>query len=262
MANNLAYLELRLSGGASNTDPDASLGGIKSSQRITGKVVTGLSHITGVVIDDAPGNSDGQGVLYYNQENGRLFWEPPYGTQGLGVDVSTDGRYVITGDDGVTHLLVTVDASSLPATTQSDTITIAQAVNALFDDISKAESFAGDTEYRCLYLHNAHPTDAFLGVKIYISQQPSSGEDLLAIGFDAAGVGNGSATGVAATVANEGTAPSGVTFYAPESANNAIQTGELAAGASQALWQRRSIDTMPTQSTAADVSVITFIAGY
>ena len=34
MTINLAYLELRLSGGAANTDPAASLGGVMSSQRI------------------------------------------------------------------------------------------------------------------------------------------------------------------------------------------------------------------------------------
>lgn len=260
MSNNLAYLELRMSGGGSNSDPAASLGGVKSSTRIKSKTATGISNITGVVVDDAPGSANGAGTLAFTASGQTLTWTPNGGTAGDPVAVGADGRYAIPGSTG--YLFVTVTATSLPGTNQNDTITVAQKVNELFDDISKPESFNGDTEYRCFYLHNAHSTDPFVGVLVWIGTQ-TNGADEIKIGLDLAGVGDGSSTGVADTVADESTAPDPtVTFSLAATEGAALSVGQLNAGESCAIWMERAVPASTLTSTASDFSALTIKAGY
>jgi hypothetical protein len=251
-AINLAYLEFRLSGGAANTDPDASLGGIMSSQRIFSKSATGISNITGVVIDDAPGSANGAGTLAYTASTKSFVWTPNSGTAGAST--------AVPGSTG--WLFLTVTYASLPAGNQSDTITVSALSNELWDDIGKAESYDGDTEYRCLYVTNAHDTDPFIGAKIYIGSDPS-GADSLQIGLDLAGTGDGSSTGVADTVADENTAPDpAVSFSAPTAIGSALSLGQLDAGEARAIWQKRTVPAQTLVSTSADVSQLVVNVGY
>jgi len=115
------------------------------------------------------------------------------------------------------------------------------AANNLFDDVSGAESSAGDIEYRCLYIHNAHATLTLQNAKVWIgANTPSPGSDV-AIGLDPAGVGDGSSTGVAATIADENTAPTGVAFSAAADEANGLAVGDIPPGESIAVWIRRTI---------------------
>ena len=68
MATNLAWLEYRLSGGATNTSAAASLGGAMSTEAtglIVGRTTSGLSNVTGVTILDAPNSAIGNGTLAF-----------------------------------------------------------------------------------------------------------------------------------------------------------------------------------------------------
>jgi hypothetical protein len=258
-AINLAYLELRLSGGAANQNPAASLGGAVSSKRILSKTAVGAANITGIVLDDAPGSANGAGTLMFSGANKTLQWMPNGGTAGDPVPIIEDGRYAVPGGEG--YLCVTATLSALPTSNQSDTLTVSPVMNALFDDISKLESYEGDTEYRCFYLYNAHPSEPFIGCKVYIGAQPV-GADTLMLGVDPAGIGDGSSTGVAGMTANENTAPAGVNFSVPAAIGSALSIGSLAAGKGQAIWQRRSIPGQTLTSVAADVSHLVFNVGY
>lgn len=329
-AINSAYLEARLSGGAGNTDPDASLGGDLSSTRPDSQSASGITNVTGVTIDFAAGNPVGAGTLSYvvGEYDSTLQWQPNGLLAGTAVVVTEDARYALYGEEGV--LFVTVDFSSLPVIDKSDAITIANIANEVWDDVAKAESFAGDVEYRCLYLVNAHGVDPFLMVSVYIAEQPIPGE--ISVGADPAGVGDGitrsvssitrsgsvaTATtaashgyasgqtvrilgaaqaeynglheitvtgastftyavsgapatpatgtltcgrGVPLTVANENTAPVGVTFSTPLTEAAAIELGELAEGECVAYWERRTIPSRNTTSDAETVSRIGYPA--
>lgn len=252
MAISVADIEFRLSGGAANTDPLASLGGIVSSQKVLSQVGTGVTNITGVVIDDAAGNAEGAGTLSYVTATGELTWQAfGEGVAGAAVAVGgADGKYAIPSSAGG-YLFVTVTAASLPGTDQSDTVTIANLANKVFDDISPAESFAGDTEYRCLYIMNTNGTDTAFGVTVWVQSQPV-GDDSIALGVDPAGVGNGSSTGVATTVADESSAPAGVTFSAPATQGAGLVLGDLAPGQCAAFWQRRTVPSTTTNKTLND----------
>ena len=256
---NLAYLELRLSGGAENQFPSLSLGGPVSPKRILSKTATGIANITGLVLDEAPGSANGAGTLVFAAANQTLQWTPNGGTAGDPVPLTEDGRYAIPGGEG--YLFVTVTHADLPASNQSDTLMVSPVTNALFDDISKLESYEGDTEFRCFYLYNAHPSEPFIGCKVYIGAQPI-GADTLMLGVDPAGIGDGSSTGVAVTTPNENTAPTGINFSTPAAIGSALSLGSLPPGKAQALWQRRSIPAQTLTSVAADVSHLVFNVGY
>lgn len=116
----------------------------------------------------------------------------------------------------------------------------------LFDAVSGDENAALDTEYRCVYIRNANASLTWSNIKVWFSAVTAGGADL-AIGLDPAGVGNGSTTGVAATIANENTAPTGVTFSAPTTKAGGLAPANVPAGSGFALWVRRTA----TNSAAA-----------
>lgn len=256
MAINMADLEVRLSGGAGNTDPDASLGGILSTERVLSQSTAAPTNVTGVVIDYAAGNATGNGTLAYTNTGTTLEWTPNGGSIGTAIDVSVDGKYVIADSTGDAQLHVTVTAASLPGSDQNDAdITIANIANEVFDDIAKQDSLDGDTEHRCVYVKNTHGSDSMLNVTIW-RESDASGADSLQIGADPAGVGNGSTTGVATTIGDEGTPPGGVSFSAPTTQGTGINLGTLAAGESAAFWIERTVPADTTTSTPIDLSEI------
>lgn len=122
----------------------------------------------------------------------------------------------------------------------------------LFDDVSQSESTSGDTEYRCFYITNKNATDTLSDCGVYISAQTPSADTSVEIGLDPAGVGDGAATGVATTIADEQTAPTGVTFSAaPVDAATALAVGNLGPGQAIAVWIKRAV-TAGAAGFAAD----------
>lgn len=79
-----------------------------------------------------------------------------------------------------------------------------------FDDVSSAESAAGDTEYRCFYVHNSNASLTLQNAVVWIVSNTTGNR--LAIG-----VGSSAINGTEQTVANEDTAPTSVTFSQPSS---------------------------------------------
>jgi len=112
--------------------------------------------------------------------------------------------------------------------------------NNLFDDVSGAESQAGDTEYRCFYVKNTHTSITLQNAVVWINIETPAG-DSLDIGLDPAGVGDGSTTGVATTIADESTAPTGVTFSHPITKATGLSIGNLGPGQCQAIWVKRNV---------------------
>lgn len=247
---NAAHLKFILSGGAANTDPAAALGGAIStagggvilSQSITASTIAGITY------DDAAGNTTGSGTMTYTTSGTTLQWTPPGGSIGPAVDVGADGRYTVYGADGLGHVKVTVVAASL-AGDDTQSPTIANQANKLFDDVVQAEAAPGDTEYRCFYVKNDHASDSMTGVKLWINSD-ASGADSLAVALDLAGV-----SGTADTIADESTAPDpALTFTAPTDEGSALDIGTLTAGQYYGVWIRRTVPAATVVSTAADVS--------
>lgn len=197
MGANLAHLQMFLTGGATNTNAAKSLGGPLSSQRVLSQTASAPTTITGVTIEDAAGNAVGTGTLTYTYSATApsLAWTPPGSSIGISVNVATSGKYALQGASNGGLLLVDVVAASLPGSNQTNSITIANQVLKIFDDVSKAESQAGDTEYRCLFVKNTHASDTLVDVRLW-RHTDTPGQDVMTLELDPAVVGDGITTGI------------------------------------------------------------------
>lgn len=105
---------------------------------------------------------------------------------------------------------------------------------ALFDDVTSAESAAGDIEYRCFYVHNANASLTMQNAVVYI-QANTTGNRI------AIGVGSSAINATEQSVADENTAPTGVTFSQPTNKAGGLALGNIPAGQHRAVWVRRTI---------------------
>lgn len=126
-------------------------------------------------------------------------------------------------------------ATSLGDQVSTTAITTAT-LNNLFDDVSGAEAAAGDIEYRCIFVLNNHGSLTLQGAKVGITSQTAGG-GTIDFGLDPAAVSaKGLGSAQAATIANESSAPAGVSFAGTE------QTiGDLAPGQVKGIWLRRTV---------------------
>lgn len=146
------------------------------------------------------------------------------------------------------------DANASLGGAKSSTVASAS-VDALFDQVSASEASAGDTEYRCVYLHNGGSVTMFSAV-VWISANTPSGSTTLDIG-----VGTAAVNGTEQTVANESTAPAGVSFSAPASQGAGLALGDIPAGQHKAIWLRRTVSASAPAS-ANDTFTLGYAADY
>lgn len=126
----------------------------------------------------------------------------------LGGDISTDGSGVITTD----------------------------VVNNLWDNVSGAESAAGDIEYRAIFVKNTHGSITLTGAKVWISSNTTSADDTVAIALADEGIADS-----IETIPDESTAPTGPTFSSPSSFGAGLSLGDLADGEAFGVWIRRTV---------------------
>ena len=144
--------------------------------------------------------------------------------------ISTDIVYRLSGGSGNT------DPNASLGGVKSSTA-IGAGLHNLFDVVSSAESSAGDTEYRCFYVHNAHATLTMQNSVIWIQSNTTSADTTIEIGL-----GSSAVNGTEQTVANESTAPTGVTFSAPSNQGAALSIGDIPPGEHKAVWVKRIVN--------------------
>lgn len=139
---------------------------------------------------------------------------------------STDIKFRLSG--GAANTDPNAGLGGAASTTDANT--------SIFDNVSSAEAAAGDTEYRCVYVKNNHGTNTLLGAKIWIQANTPSADTTVDIGL-----GTSAVNAVEQTVPDENTSPSGVTFSAPINLAGGLVIGDLPAGATKAVWVRRTV---------------------
>ncbi len=149
--------------------------------------------------------------------------------------VSSDVKYFLSG--GASNTLATASLGGIVSTTEIVNNTIGN----LFDNVAGGEATSGDVEYRCFYVANKHATDDLDAVKTWIGANTPAAGTTIAVGLDPAGVGDGTATGVAAVIASEQDAPAGVTFSDAANEGTSLAIGAMDAGEYQAIWLRRTV---------------------
>ncbi len=129
-------------------------------------------------------------------------------------------------------------------------------VDNLFDKLTGDENVAGDVEYRCLFIHNSHATLTLESAVAWLSAEVSGGA-VAAIGVDTtAASAVGASPAQALQIANESTAPAGVTFSAPTSKGAGIALGDLGPGQVRAVWVRRTAgNTSPVDNDGVSIRV-------
>lgn len=129
-------------------------------------------------------------------------------------------------------------------------------VDALFDATGSAEAVAGDVEYRCVYLHNGNGSSTMLSAVAWISANTPNANTTLAIG-----VGSSAVNGTEQTVADESSAPAGVSFSEPATQGAGIALGDIPAGQHRAIWLRRTV-TAGAGASANDTWTLNYAADY
>lgn len=114
---------------------------------------------------------------------------------------------------------------------------IGQNLHDLFDLVSSDEAAAGDVEYRCIYIINTNGSLTAQSVSIFIQSNTPSGDSQIAIGLGAAGL-----NATESAVADESTAPAGVTFSEPANDGAGLNPVDIPAGQYVSLWIRRTIN--------------------
>jgi len=154
-------LTVNLSGGAANTDPAASTGGVRSSTAILFQSATVTSAIPGVTVTNAAGNALGTGTLAYSYVGKTITWTPPGNSvPGTAVTINANGTYLIRGA-GVTngYVIITVVSASLSSgTNYSTAVAIADQTALFLPAVAKDTAYTGATEYFLYYLNNVGAT--------------------------------------------------------------------------------------------------------
>lgn len=139
-------------------------------------------------------------------------------------------------------------SNALPLASLGSIKSSVAAGSTIFDGVTGTEAAAGDIEYRCIYVHNAHASLSLDNAVAWLAANtPSTSTDM------AIGIGTSALNATEQTVADEQTAPAGVTFSAAASKGAGISLGSIPAGQSRAIWLRRTVS-----AGAAAVSSDTF----
>lgn len=115
----------------------------------------------------------------------------------------------------------------------------AQTLNGLFDEVTGDEHTAGETNYRAIFFKNTAAETAY-NVKFWIETQSTGADSSVEIAKETAG---GSPI---QTVADEDTAPTGLSFVTADGQANALQLGDMAAGDVYGIWIKRIISAGST----------------
>lgn len=141
--------------------------------------------------------------------------------------ISTDIKYRLSGGAANTDPLLALGGAKSSTDMGSN----------LLDTVTSGEAVAGDVEYRAFYVHNNHGSLTLESAKCWIQANTPSSDTALDIGL-----GTSAVNANEQTIANESTAPAGVTFSAAVNEAGAISLGNIPAGQHRAVWIRRTVN--------------------
>lgn len=159
------------------------------------------------------------------------------------LQLSTGSTSLTTGTDPNSALGGNISTDTGATITTSNT-----SLNNLFDNISKAENFAGTTDYRCVFIYNNDTTsgDIFANGQIYLSGSPLATFQLGLVSAKNTSAG---------TIANENAAPSGITFSSPTSGSPlTLMSGTNVLNPTDyiGLWIKRTANNITGSGTVTD----------
>jgi hypothetical protein len=258
MAVKVESAQVLLSGGAANTNPNASLGGPISSTDIAGGIATLDPSPAGLSVDFVTVSKEGPSTLTIQGQNSanpffKAWWSPPgeYGfgfSEGFDSVPTTDYGVLRGSGDSLSVLAITVNNAVFTYPAQDEivnyTVQVDPTPENLFADITPTEATDGSVVYRCLYFkHNPNyfSQQTFPRLKIWIESQFPGGS-YLSIAFDPV-----AKSGEALTLVDESDSTNvlaGLTFVEPTDISTALLYGAgdyLTENEYVALWVRRTV---------------------
>lgn len=106
----------------------------------------------------------------------------------------------------------------------------------LFDTVTGPEAAAGDVEYRIVYAHNSHATLTLENAYLWIQSNTPSTSTTVDVAL-----GSSALNGVEPTIADENTAPVGLTFIAAATRLGGLALGNIPPGGHRAVVIRRTV---------------------
>ena len=153
---------------------------------------------------------------------------------------AADLKTVYSGGNGNTSAAASL--GGIIASTSGATGVFTDSANNLFDDVSGAESVSGDTEYRGFYIRNDHATLTLQNPAYKITVQTTHAFTSFEIAIATEAV-----NATMATIANESTAPAGVTWTSV--VDNPLAFANLAPAARKGLWIKRIVTAGATAAS-------------
>lgn len=110
-------------------------------------------------------------------------------------------------------------------------------LNNLFDDVTGAESSAGDIEYRGIFILNNHATLTLQNATISVLSETAGGSSIDIALDNIAVSAKGAASAQMGTIADENTAPGAAGAFG----KGPLTIGDLAPGQVKGVWVRRTV---------------------
>lgn len=244
------YLTGAASDGAAQADPAAALGGYRSSSEVAQLGARISNPLPGVVVDLVHGaNGTGSGTIR-GDTSGNLYWTPPGGSEGSAVAI-TNGQTKLLLDSGATKAVRVsrVSTAGISGTMDLELVPVFYNLPGL-DDVANAERVAGFDSYRCMMLkHNG--TEDLHSVRVWASEAGCQSTVYLAAETPVADA--------VQTIANDTTAPTGLSWVNATGEGSALECGSMTAGDMLGVWLKR---TFPAAGTVAEREYITLHWSY
>ena len=126
----------------------------------------------------------------------------------------------------------------------STTALSATALNNLFDDISGVDNAASVTEYRCVFVHNAHATLSLTSAVLWINGGDPADGATVTVAVDSTAASAIGASAAQALEATTDTAPggsiTGLSYSMVTTSGTGLALGTIPAGSCKAFWVKRA----------------------
>lgn len=161
----------------------------------------------------------------------------------------TDLLFKLSTKDGTTgHTTTSTPAGSLGRFISTSLIVDAT-LNNLFDDVTGDENATGNVDYRCFFVHNAHPTLTLQRAVVWLVSEVAGGADA-AVALDNVGIVPIGATAAQAdSIANDNTAPLAVSAFSTSTTKaGGLAIGNIPPDHCAAIWVRRTATNSAAQT--------------
>lgn len=162
-------------------------GNYRTATKVRGLTATGLSNVTGVVIDYAGYlNGEGNGTLDFTASGTLATWQAPGDSNpGSSVDIGSNGSYVLYSEDENKWIEITVVAASLPGGDESDTIALVYPDEAFLPDFEGYETVgSGKIRYHLAVVKNEDGSDTMIDLRAFLSPADPGTATTLSAGKD------------------------------------------------------------------------------